>query len=137
MNYSTFNNMNFIIKKDSTFPILKFNLTKFLMIRYGISDNMMESAVVTFSMIDAENGLYKIANAPGDLIINDINVSHDEIKYVLAYKFKEYQTSKSGRFKGEFKLDFLGNELGGKITLPNDGEINIMINDSITKTSII
>jgi len=37
---------------------------------------------------------------------------------------------------GEFKLDFLGQGCG-KLTLPVDSQINIVISDSITKTTVI
>ena len=141
MDYSTFNLKNFFIKKDSTLPELKFPLTQHLREQYDISDDMLDNVGVTFSMIDAETGTYRIANVPASLVINRDRVNYpDEEEYTLTYRFKETQTSKVGRFYGEFKIDFLpfdGNDGCGKITTPTQGHINIIISDGITKTTVI
>jgi hypothetical protein len=140
MDYSTFNIKNFFIKKDSTLPELKFPLTQHTMEQYDITPDMLENVAVTFSMIDAETGLYRIANAPANLVINNnrANLSYDEEHYILTYRFKLKDTKKAGRFLGEFKVDFLGENIGcGKLTLPVDSQINIIISDGITKTTVI
>lgn len=138
MNYSTYNKHNFFIKKNSTLPELKYPLIQQLRDMYDITDDMLENVAVTFSMIDAESGLYHIANAPGDLkILDDDSKYLDEVKYTLTFKFKKHQTSKSGRYLGEFKVDFLGEGSCGKITLPQSEKIEILISDSITNTTVI
>lgn len=137
MDYSTFNLNNFFIKKDSTLPNLKFPLTQHTLEQYDITDVMLENCAVTFSMIDANTGLYRIANVAANLVINNDRVNFpDETQYTLSYRFKLLQTSKTGRYYGEFVVDFLG-ENCGKITLPTQGQINIIISDSITKTTVI
>lgn len=139
MDYSTFNLNNFFIKKDSTLPDLKYPLTQHTMEKYDITPDMLENVAVTFSMIDADTGLYRIANVAGYLVINNSRPEYpDEVQYTLAYRFKLSQTRKAGRFLGEFKLDFLNPEYGcGKITLPTQKKINITISGSITKTTVI
>ena len=130
--------MNFFNKKDSTLPLLKFPLTQKIRDEYDITKEMLENVAVTFSMIDADTGLYRIANVPANIIyVDDLSKMPDEDLYTLSYNFKLYQTRMSGRFYGEFCLDFLGNENCGKIKLPIDSEINIVISDSITKTTVI
>lgn len=137
MDYSTFNLNNFFIKKDSTLPELKFPLTQHLREQYDISEEMLENAAVTFSMMEADTGRYRIANFPADLVISNDRVANpDEEKYTLKYRFKLHQTSKAGRFVGEFVVDFLG-ENCGKIKLPTQKLINIQISDSLTKTTVI
>lgn len=139
MNYSTFNLNNFFIKKDSTLPELKFPLTQHTLEQYDITPDMLENVAVTFSMTDANTGLYRIANVAGNLVVNNNRPDYpDEVQYTLVYRFKLHQTSKAGRFNGEFKLDFLDPEAGcGKITLPTQNQINIQISDGITKTTVI
>lgn len=139
MDYSTFNINNFFIKKDSTLPLLKYSLTQHIMEQYGITNDMLENVAVTFSMIDANTGLYRVANVAGSLVVNNNRPEYpDEVQYTLTYKFKLHQTRKVGRFKGEFTVDFLDTEAGcGKIKFPVDSEINIQISDSITKTTVI
>lgn len=137
MDYSTFNTNNFFIKKDSTLPLLKYPLTQEVLEQYDITEDMLENCAVTFSMIDANTGIYRIANVAGNLVINNNRPEYpDEVKYTLTYKFKINNTKKTGRFIGEFKLDFLGANCG-KITLPNNDKINIIIDNSITKTKVI
>jgi hypothetical protein len=141
MNYSTFNVKNFFIKKDSTLPVLKYPLIQQVREQYDISDEMLENVAVTFSMIDAETGLYRIANVAGNLVINNDRVNFpDEEQYTLTYKFKLPQTAKAGRYLGEFVIDFIpiGDGGGcGKIKLPIEGYINIIISDSVTKTTVV
>lgn len=137
MDYSTFNINNFFIKKDSTLPELKYPLTQHTMEQYDITPDMLENVAVTFSMMEADSGLYRIANVAGNLVVNNNRPEYpDEVQYTLTYKFKLSQTAKAGRYLGEFKLDFLG-ENCGKITLPTQNLINIQISDSLTKTTVI
>ena len=138
MDYSTFNINNFFIKKDSTLPELKYPLIQRVREKYDISDVMLENVAVTFSMMDADTGLYSIANVPASLVINTNRPDYpDEVKYTLIKRKKKKKTKITGRYLGEFKLEFLGDGGCGKITLPTEGQINILISDSLTKTTVI
>jgi len=141
MDYSTFNINNFFIKKDSTLPELKYPLPQHTMEQYDITKDMLENVAVTFSMMEADTGLYRIANAAGNLIVyNNRPEYSDEEQYTLTYHFKLNDTRKAGRYLGEFVVDFIpsGNDGGcGKIKFPVNGQINIIISDSITKTTVI
>lgn len=141
MDYSTFNINNFFIKKDSTLPELKYPLIQRVREKYDLTDDMLENVAVTFSMMDADSGIYRIANVPANLVVNRNRPEYpDEIEYTLVYRFKLSDTKKAGRFLGEFVIDFIpsGNDAGcGKIKLPVNGQINIIISDSITKTTLI
>jgi hypothetical protein len=108
------------------------------MLRYDITDEMLENCAVTFSMQDSETGAYKIANKAADLLVNtDFTSNPDDERYNLVYKFSLAETAKPGIFAGEFKVDFLGEDQCGKITFPVTEKITIVIQDSITKTSVI
>ena len=127
----------FIIKKNSTLPKLKFAISEYMMLRYDITDDMLENCAITFSMQDSETGIYKIANKSADLVVNqDFAENPDDFKYNLVYKFSLNDTSKAGKFSGSFKIDFM-DENCGKITFPITGEIDIVIQDSNTKTTVI
>ena len=137
MDYSTFKLNDFFIKKDSTLPELKYPLTQKVREQYDLTDKMLENVAVTFSMMDAQTGQYRIANVAANLVVNNDRPGYpDELQYTLMYRFKLSQTTKAGRFLGEFKVDFLG-ENCGKITLPTNGFINIQISDSLTKTTVV
>lgn len=137
MDYSTFNTKSFIIGKNSTYPLLKFPLIQQLREKYDIDDDMLQNVAVTFSMVDAETGVYRIANKAAHFNINDdITKNPADEKYTLVYKFTESQTRKSGNYLGEFKLDFIEDGVScGKLTLPVN-KIMIRITDSITKTTV-
>ncbi len=127
----------FFIKKNSTLPLLKFQLTDRILEKYGVTPDMLEDCAVTFSMYDVNNEVYKIANKAAALVINEDRISYpEEEKYTLTYKFSVSDTSKSGQFDAEFKVDFLGDHCG-KITFPVDSKIRISIQDSITKTTVV
>jgi hypothetical protein len=128
----------FFIKKNSTLPRLKFELSEAILLRYDISEEMLENCAVTFSMQDANSGIYKIANKGADFLVNeDFTVNPDDSKYSLIYKFGLKDTANPGIFLGEFKVDFLGEGNCGKITFPVTDKITIVVQDSSTKTSIV
>jgi hypothetical protein len=130
--------MTVFIKKNSTLPEVKFPLEQWMMEKLDITDEMMQDVAVTFSMIDSNTGNYRIANREAKLlIVENIYEKLDECKYTLAFKMTLKDTKKDGLFSGEFKLDFLGEDNCGKITLPTDDTIQIVIGDSITKTSVV
>lgn len=129
--------MTFFIKQNSTFPILEFPLTEQLMEKYDITKEMMENVGVTFSLFDVSNDCYIVANKEADLKIDedDSLETLDETEYTLQYCFTLEDTENSGVFLGEFKLDFLDN--CKKISLPNDGHIDVIIGSSKTKTTVV
>ena len=127
----------FFIKRNSTLPKLKYAISEYMMLRYDITDDMLENCAITFSMQDSETGNYIIANKAADLVVNtDFVQNPDDDKYNLVYKFSLSDTSKAGSYLGEYKIDFMG-EYCGKITFPVTDKIQIVIQDSSTKTTVI
>ena len=101
--------MNFFIKKDSSLPELEYYLTQDIMKQYDITTEMLDNVAVTFSMIDADSGLYRIANVPASIEFKRLRPQYpNNFIYALIYRFKLSQTSKPGRYYGEFVCDFLG-----------------------------
>ena len=129
------------IKQNSDLATLKYPITWDILKRYDISEKMMENVAVTFSMVNAETDIFKVANSAGDLVINeDVSdgLNLDDSKYSLVYCFKLRDTKKAGHFKGEFVIDFLDEDAGlGKIKFPLVGHIDIVIGGSITNTTVI
>lgn len=129
-----------LIKQHSTLPRIKFPINNQILKKYDITKEMMEDVAVTFSMVN-EEGVYRIANKKADLLIVDTKDldTLDESQYTLSYKFTLKDTKFSGRFTGEFVLDFLANNEGycGKIKFPVDNPINITITPTITKTTVV
>ncbi len=130
--------MNFFIKKDSTLPELVFPITQKLMEKYNLTDEMFENVAVTFSMVNAKSGAFKIANSSGSIFINDDPASHPTLeKFSLIFNFESKHTSTAGNYSGEFVVDFLGETCANKLKLPIDDVINIKISDTITRTTLL
>jgi hypothetical protein len=129
----------FFIKKDSTFPSLEIPLTD-ISERFDITDDMWENCAVTFSMYDTEKKVYRIANKEGQLIVRDrIQQIIKPYNYFVGYTFETKDTKYSGIYHGEFKIDFF-DQYGNnclKLTIPNEDMLYIIIEDSITKTTVI
>ena len=138
MDYSTFTHNNFFIKKDSTLPELKYELTQHLREQYDITPDMLENVAVTFSMTEDDTGMYRVANAAANLVVSNNRPEYpDEVQYTLVFRFKLHHTRKAGRYKAELVIDFLGKTGCGKIKFPINDVINVTITDSITKTTVI
>lgn len=130
--------MTIFIKENSTLPRIKFPFKQWMREKLDITDEMMENVAITFSMVDESNGVYRVANAEAGLEVLDCVYERlDEAKYTLFYTPKLKDTKKSGLYHGEFVVDFLGSENCGKIKLPLDDTIQIIIGDSITKTTVV
>ena len=128
-----YNNKTFLVKRNSTYPLIKFPLVQYLREKYDITHEMLQNCAVTFSMFNEETGFYKIANVAADLVIFEDEYQFlDEPTYVLQYALRTTDTNEVGVFSGEFKLTFLG-ENCGIITLPSDKQITIIIQHSLTK----
>jgi len=129
--------MNFFIKKDSTLPTLKYAVDQEFLDKYGISDDDINNAAVTFSMYDEDTDEFAIANVSGCIKFRNDNDYLAVPKYSIEYNFTLDDTAKTGNFIGEFKLDFLNVDFPMKISIPNSGVIKITVFDSITKTTVI
>lgn len=129
--------MKFFIKRFSTLPNLEIDLES-ISKKYNIKPDHWDSCVVTFSMYDKVNNVYKIANKEAEIITKERTFDlGDPYNYYLKYQFTQKETSKFGEYIGEFKVDFLGTHSIGKLTIPIDEEINIIIKDSITRTDVV
>ena len=128
--------LNLYIKKNSTLSMVKYPLSKKLLDKYFITNEMLENCAVTFSMKDADTGIFFIANVNADLLYLPDRASfpHDT-EYSLVYKFKKNQINKAGMYHGEFAIDFLGDSCG-KIIIPESDLIVINILDAIVKTDV-
>lgn len=105
--------MNFYIKKGSELPLLKMEL-----IQDGRNDfhrffEEIQNADITFTMTNEKDGTKKISCRPCQLLkkTSDCGDIIPE-EYYIAYKWREIDTNKTGRFIGEFTINFLNPNLG-------------------------
>ena len=117
--------MEFFIKKNATLPILKLQVVKDGRSDFQSIMNTLINSSVLFSMTDVQTGLIKIASAPVQ-IIPYIPYEGGELEYYISYQFSERNTSKPGRFRGEFLIA----TQQGNVILPLRDELFINIQDS-------
>ena len=129
--------LNFFIKKNSTLPILKYPITDKILTKYDITSDMLSNCAVTFSLLSADTGFYHIANVTAEIIyLPDRAKYPNDTEYSLGFSFRKGHLPKSGLYKAEFTIDFLG-DYCGSIKLPENDQINVIVIDSITKTDVI
>jgi len=96
--------MEFYIKKNATLPLLKLQV-----IKDGRSDfrkfmDMIEVSALFFSMVDIETGIPKISSRPAGFVEKVFIDQNAEPEYYIYYQFNNRDTSKVGRFEGQFML---------------------------------
>lgn len=133
--------MNFFIRKNSDLPILKMRLVQDGRHDFRNFWHMLENCAVTFSMKNSKNGVYKVANAVGKLILKpDVsgNIDHE---YYIGYEFRPADTNEVGVFTGEFNVKFFdmneNNAEIGDLKVPIQEELYIHILDSYTFATAI
>lgn len=120
----------FYIRKGSLNPVLRMEL--FQDGRYdfkrSLIDNALQDAVVTFTMVDSETGLLKIAEAPAEIVI--AKPEGCEEKFLLQYKWTERDVRKEGIFNGWFEIKFNGNLTENGVEYPK-GNLKVPIQDDL------
>ena len=127
---------HFFIKKNSELPILQMKV-----INDGRSDykkifDNLENAAVTFSMkeVNCDNCKYRVFNKQA-LIIPVENEACGVTEYYIGYKFSKRETSVSGSFKAEFKIDFLDDATS--LIVPIYEDLFVNIGDSFVNSKIV
>lgn len=129
----------FHINKNANIPYLRMELNNDGRHDYDKFYIALQGAdAVTFSMYNEATGIYKIANAPAD-IIYDEESGCDE-RYLLQYKWKKRDTNEPGRYIGLFKITFQDKIVAdgmtfpsGDLIIPIQEDLVISINDSVLR----
>ena len=126
---------NFFIRKNSELPILKMQIYNNGRDEFKNIFKELENATITFSMVDLNTGRHKVFNKPGIPIPMNKTVCPEETEYYIGYKFDKKDTNTPGLYRGEFKIDFMGD--GCSLIVPIRDELHITILDSTTNSKII
>lgn len=107
---------NFIINQYSTLPTLRMEL-----IYDGRSDfnklwDAIQNSKITFTMVNTNNNIIKIANAPCYIKRKDNTNCTEE--YLICYDWKPRDTKECGVFEGYFNISFLGDITSETTTYP-------------------
>jgi hypothetical protein len=95
--------MEFFIKKNATLPLLKMQVVNDGRSDYKTFMESLEVSTIYFSMVNIENGIYKILSDTAS-IVPIILTNGAEPEYYIYYQFSSNGTNKVGRYKGEFLI---------------------------------
>jgi hypothetical protein len=126
--------LNFFIRKNSRLPILKMAVINDSRNTFRTIYDRLENAAITFSMID-EDGNYKVFNKQALLLPVDKELCKEDGEYYIGYKFDTKDTNTPGRYKAEFKIDFLDD--GCSLIVPIRDDLYVNVGDSFTKSKIV
>jgi hypothetical protein len=124
----------FRINKNSTLPRLRMELVndgRYQFLKSEMFNNAIQNAKVYFSMTD-ENGVLRISKSEASVYFTN-NESCEDI-CVIEYAWLPRDTKVSGKFKGEFEIEFLDdiyqdgvNYPSGNLIMPIQEELLIYI----------
>ena len=128
----------FVINKNSTLPYLEIEAVQDGRHTYKKLYLALQSATVTFSMTNVENGVKKIANAPCYVV--PFTEKSCEDKFKIQYRWNKRDTSDAGVYIGQFKIKFEDDITieditfpKGELIVPIAEELQILINDGSIK----
>lgn len=128
----------FVINKNSTLPYLEIEPIHDGRHTFKKLYIAIQSAEITFSMTNVENGIKKIANAPCYVVPFDEDSCEEKFK--IQYRWNKRDTSESGIYIGQFKIKFSDNITmdntifpQGELIVPIAEELQIIINDGSIK----
>ncbi len=96
--------MEFFIRKNSTLPLLKLQIVKDGRSDYNKFMDLIEVSSLFFSMVDIATGIPKISSRPAGFVEKVFIDPNAEPEYYIYYQFNNRDTSKVGRFEGQFML---------------------------------
>lgn len=132
--------MDFYIKQNSELPILELKPYKGKYFNELVEQ--IKNATVLFSMFD-EKGCYVIIDksaiinteTKNNQQLNQEDACREIIDFTIQYKFTKKDTSKVGKYKGQFKIIFEKYGEQKSIIIPLNYDLDIEILPSITKTT--
>ena len=97
--------MDWFIKKNATLPLLKLSIIKDGRSEYNNFMKLIEVSSLFFSMVDIETGIPKITSRPAGFVEKTFIEPNAEPEYYLYYQFTNRDTSKVGRYEGQYQSE--------------------------------
>lgn len=124
----------FYINKNSLNPVLRMELINngcYDFNKNNLFNNSIQNAVVTFSMKNISNDIFKISKSKAEIIPS---IHGCETKFIIQYKWKNRDVNESGVYKGWFEVKFNGDlheenveHPSGNLIIPIQNELIINI----------
>lgn len=125
--------MTFYINQNSVLPILRMELIEDGRHNYNKLFELIQNCDITFTMVNKETGVTKIAKAPAYIKLREDGGCVDQ--YVICFNWRKHDTKEAGNFIGQFELNFgeVKNDNYeypvGNLIMPIREELNIVIRE--------
>lgn len=123
--------MDFYIRQNSVLPILRMELIEDGRHDYNKFHELIQNSTITFTMVNKETGVTKVAKAPAYLKLREDAGCVDQ--YVICFNWRKHDTKEAGNYVGYFDIDFgeVKNDNyeypKGKLIMPIRETLNITI----------
>lgn len=96
--------MDFYIKQGSLLPILRMDLIEDGRHDYNKFFELLENSNITFTMVNKETGVTKVAKAPAYIKLREDGGCVDQ--YCICFDWRKHDTKEAGTYVGQFNIDF-------------------------------
>ena len=118
----------FYINKGSTLPSLRMEVIDDGRHTFNSFFESLQNSEVYFTMINADTGVTKIANAKAKVIPRNNSSCKEE--YIICYEWKERDVREKGVFKGQFTIKLLP-DLYSEGTVYQQGNLIVPIREDL------
>ena len=122
--------MEFFIKQNATLPTLKIQVVKDGRNDFRSFMETLQNAIITFSMVNTDNGILKIASKPAYITEKFFDNPDAPQEFYIYYNFTANDTKTPGRYMGEFSIT----TTEGELIVPIRESLFINITPSFIKT---
>lgn len=117
----------FYINKDSLLPTLRIELIEDGRHDYNKMYEMLQNSSITFTMVNRDTGVTKIAKAPAYIKAREDGGCVEQ--YVICYDWKKRDINEEGNYIGKFNIEF-GDIKNDEYTYPN-GNLIVPIREDL------
>lgn len=118
----------FYLRQNSTLPTLRMELIEDGKSDFSKFHECIQSADITFTMVNADTNVTKIAKGKAYTKMREIDSCTEE--YVICYDWKPRDTKECGTFKGTFEIMFNPLLKNDSYSYPN-GVLNMPIREEL------
>ena len=117
----------FYINKDSLLPTLRIELIEDGRHDYNKMYEMLQNSSITFTMVNSDTGVTKIAKAPAYIKAREDGGCVEQ--YVICYDWKKRDINEEGNYIGKFNIEF-GDIKNDEYTYPS-GNLIVPIREDL------
>ena len=96
--------MDFYIKQGSLLPILRMDLIEDGRHCFDKFFELLENSKITFTMVNKETGVTKVAKAPAYIKLREDGGCVDQ--YCICFDWRKHDTKEAGTYVGQFNIEF-------------------------------